>query len=184
MKNKLIPLLILSFLLAFSCSKPKTNDLKSKVNSMVSEYNAIDNWEFILTNGISGEFKTIQTNELEKLLIVDRPILYYGRIQETISNDNSHYLLLIERNTLSDFKYLYYPGVRLSLIYPKTKLDAFLENYPDFYDNFGFNNSIALIADIEKISTKSEIDEDGENYEILVGQGSMLNVIYIGTDNL
>lgn len=186
MKSKylLLILILICGLLFYSCSTPKTNDLKSKVNNMVSEYNAIDDWEYNLTNGITGEFITIQKNTLWELWSMNRPILYFGRIQETTAYDNLHYLLLIERNTFADFKYLYYPEVRLSLIVPKVKLDTFLEQHPDFYDNYGFNNSIALIADIEKISTKSEIDEDGKNYEILVGQGSMLNVIYIGTDNL
>lgn len=180
MNTKFILLLILSFLLSFSCSTPKPNDLKSKVNSMVSEYNAIDNWEYSLTNGAIREWTTIQANKLEKLWLTNNPILYYGHIMETTDYDASHYILLIERNTLINFKYFYYPGVRLSLIIPKIKFDTFLEKHPDFYGEFGFNNSIALIADIDSISLMTELDENGDDYSILLGHGTLLDILYNG----
>lgn len=181
MKSKyLLLILIICGLLFYSCSTPKTNDLKSKVNNMVSEYNAIDDWEYNLTNGITGEFITIQKNTLWELWSMNRPILYFGRIQETTAYDNLHYLLLIERNTFADFKYLYYPEVQLSLIVPKVKLDTFLEQHPDFYGEFGFNNSIALIADIDSISSMTELDENDNDYVVLLGHGTLLDITYIG----
>jgi len=183
MKNKYLLLVLICGVLLYSCSTQKTVSLKSKVNNMVSEYNAIDDWEYNLTSGISGEFITIQKNKLLALWSVNRPILFYGRIKETQNFDDLHYYIIIERNTLVNFKYFYYPEVRLSLIYPKDKFDSFLEQHPDFYDNYGFNNSIALIADIESVSSETEIDDEGGNYDILIGHGNMSNILYIETDN-
>ena len=184
MKTKYFLLVLICGVLLYSCSKQKTVSLKSKVNNLVSEYNAIDDWEYNLTSGISLEFTTFEKNQLWELWSVNRPILFYGRIKETQNYDDLHYLLIFDRNTLVNFKYYYYPEIQLSFIYPKDKFDAFVEQHPDFYDNYGFNNSIAVIADIVSISSETEFDEEGDEYDILLGHGNMRNMIYLGSDYL
>jgi hypothetical protein len=180
MKIKYIPNLLLSIFFLNNCILGQTKEIQEKISKMVEEHNAIDNWEYVLTKGVTRKGVTIQINELEKLWSADKQFLYYGHIRESIEYDNSHYLLLIDRNPFIDFKYFYYPEIRLSLTIPKIVFDGFLNHHSDFYGEYGFNNSIALIANIDSISSMTEYDDKGYDYELLIGHGKLLDIAYIG----
>jgi len=168
------------FLLVTNSLYCQKTDFQAMISKMVKEYNAIDNWEYSLTKGVTRKGVTIQGNKLEKLWLVDKPILYFGHIMESRDYDNLHYLLFIDRNPFIDFKYFYYPEVRLSLTIPKIKFDTFLRQHSDFYGEYGFNNSIALVANIDSISSMTEYDDKGYDYELLIGYGKLLDIVYIG----
>ena len=118
--------ILFAFLLVNDSIYCQTTDTQTIINKMVLKNNAIDNWEYILTKGVMRNGVTIQANELEKIWSADKPILYYGHIRESIEHATSHYLLYIDRNPFIDYKYFYYPEIRLSLTIQKTKFDAFL----------------------------------------------------------
>jgi len=172
--------ILFAFLLVNDSIYCQTTDTQTIISKMVKEYNAIDNWEYILTKGVKQKGITIQANELENIWLDDKPILYYGHIRESIERATSHYLLYIDRNPFIDFKYFYYPEIRLSLTIQKTKFDAFLNHHAELYGEYGFNNSIALIAHIDSISSSTEYDDNGYDYEVLIGHGKLLDITYIG----
>ena len=173
-------LILFTFLLVTNPIDCQTTDTQTIISKMVKEYNAIDNWEYILTKGVIRKGITIQANELENLWLADKPILYYGHIRESIEHATSHHLLYIDRNPFIDFKHFYYPEIRLSLTIQKTKFDAFLNHHAELYGEYGFNNSIALIAHIDSISSSTEYDDNGYDYEVLIGHGKLLDITYIG----
>ena len=171
--------ILFAFLLATNPIECQTTDIQAIINKIVIENNAIDNWEYILTKGVIRNGVTIRANELKKIWLADKPIFYYGHIRESIEYDISNYLLYIDRNPFIDFKYFYYPEIRLSLTIPKTKFDTFLNHHTEFYGEYGFNNSIALVARIDSISTLTEYDDNGYDYEVLIGHGKLLEIKYL-----
>ncbi len=180
MKIKLYLYFLLCAFLFSNNINCQTQDIQDKISKMIIKHKAIENWEYSLTNGAIREWTTIKVSEIESLWLSDKPIFYYGHIMESMEYSDTDYLLLIDRNPFVDFKYFYYPEVRLSLIIPKIMFDNFLVQHPDFYGEYGFNNSFALIAKIDSISAMTELDEDGNDYNVLMGHGRLLDITYIG----
>jgi len=156
-------------------------EIKAAINQMVSKTNAIDDWVQNLSDGKGIRLTPILTVELEKLWLNKRPILFIGTIEDIATYDQSQYTVIIGKNLLDFSKCIFLSTkLQLSLRSPKEKIDSLLTNYADISKGLGFNNDIAVVAQIENIRTTYISSENGERQEIKVGEGKLVEILYTG----
>lgn len=153
---------------------------KTAVSQMVSRTDAIDDWESLLSKGQRFRFEPILTVELERLWLQHRPILFIGSIKDIATHNQSQYTVLVKRSLLGSFGHIYNTELQLSLFSSKEIIDSFLENHPDLFNNYGFNNGVAIVARINSIRTINILGEEGEREEVKIGDGELIDIIYTG----
>lgn len=158
-------------------AKRKKDSVKASVAEIVKRTNAIDNWEEPLSKGEKFRMAPILTIELEHLWIGDRPILFVGAIKDIITEDKQNYRIEIERS-LFNVKYIFGTDLLLELKCSKTQIDSFLKENPGIFKNSGFNNGVAVVADIKNIETKTISDKEGERIEVKIGKGNCIDILY------
>jgi len=142
--------------------------IKSAVSQMVSRTNAIADWESVLADGEEFRFKTVLTIDLEKVWLQDRPILYFGTILDIASHDQSRYrVIVVSDYYIVNSKYRFDADFELSLLADKTVIDAFLADHPNLFDEFNYQNGVAIVARITAIRS-----------ETTVGEGELIDIVY------
>ena len=152
--------------------------MKTAITQMASRTNAVTDWEKSLSKGNKFRFEPILTIELEQLWLQQRPILFIGTIKDIATYDQSHYTVLVERNLFSSFEYMFGTELQLSLVSKKDRLDTFLKKHPDLFKDF--KNNIAVVAHIDSIKTTYVSGEEGEREEVKIGNGKLIDILYIG----
>lgn len=155
-------------------------EIKASVQEVVSRTNAVNDWESKLSNGKRYRIEPILTVELEKLWLIERPILFAGSIHDIKTLDDTYYIVIVERSLLSSMGNMYRTNLQLSLVAPKKQIDIFLKNYPDWNKGIGFNNGFAVIAKINSIETIYISGAKEGREEIKIGHGNMIDVEYLG----
>lgn len=152
-------------------------EVKNYISKVSTHYNAVTLWESALSRGERYRSPPILTIELESLWLGERPILFEGSIKDVSSVGTEAYEIVIERGSLD---HMYSTELRLSLFASKALVDSFLQKHPRLLEDYGFNNGVAVIANIQNISATDERDEIGERVEVKTGQGFLLELIYTG----
>lgn len=154
--------------------------LKSSIKEMVLRTNATKGWGSRLSKGETYRFAPILTIELEKLWISEKPILFIGTINDISTYDKTKYTILFERNLFTYLKNMFSTKLQLSLIASKKKIDDFLKNNPKLFEGVGFNHGVAIIAKVESIKTNKVAKEEGSPEIIKIGQGELIDILFIG----
>jgi hypothetical protein len=147
---------------------------------LVKRTNAIDNWEKDLSKGEQYRFGSILTLELERLWLTDRPILFIGSIKDISTIDQENYRIRIERSFFHKLNYMFKTELQLDLQCSKQRIDSLLREHPNLLKDFGFNNGVAFVADIDKIETTIVSGSEDKKEEIRIGKGKCLDMLYIG----
>jgi hypothetical protein len=155
-------------------------NIKSSVAEMVSRTNAVDGWDRQLSKGERFRFDPILTIELEKLWLVNRPILFIGAIKDIATHNEVHYIVSVEKSLFGSFDYMFDTELQLSLISPKQRIDSFLNQHPNLFKKYGFNNGVAVIAKVNAIRTIYIPGEEGERDEVRIGDGELVDIVYTG----
>lgn len=150
------------------------------VSEMIVRTNSSDDWEEILSQGDSFRSAPILTVELERLWLQNRPILFIGAIKDIATYDDAHYSLIIERSLFSSLEYMFETELRLSLLADIDQIDRFLYEYPELFEDYGFNNGVVVAAQIESIETVRYPGEEGQLWETKVGYGEVVEMLYTG----
>jgi hypothetical protein len=108
----------------------------------------------------------IFTVELERLWISERPVLFFGEIEDISVYDNSFYTVTIKVNRIS-----LYPKIRLALKCPQQKVDIFIENNPELRETYSFKNEIALVANMKSVTTADKV---------VLADGDCEDILYLG----
>ena len=153
---------------------------KSLVAEMIIRTNAVDDWENQLSKGEKFRFEPILTMELEKLWLVNRPVLFAGSIKDIATQNESHYTVLVERSLFWSIRHMFNTELQLSLSSPKQRIDAFLKEHPELFKDHGFNNGVAVIARVKTIRTAYVPGEEGERNEVKIGEGELVDIVYTG----
>lgn len=153
---------------------------KLNVTELIVHTNSSDDWEEILSKGESFRSAPILTVELERLWLQNRPILFIGSIKDIATHDNAHYRLIIERSLFSSLEFIFETELQLSLLADIDQVDQILNEHPDLFENYGFNNGIAVAAQIESIETVRYFGEEGQLWETKVGHGEVVEMLYTG----
>jgi len=155
--------------------------INSSIKDLSFKSNAYDGWVNQLSKGKKVRLKPIWTIELEKVWIIDRPILFKGTIKDISTLDNAHYRVIIERNFINrdTNDCMFDTKLELSLSSTKTLINNFLAEYPNFIsDSNDFNYQVAVIAQIKKIKTAYITDiEEGLENEVRIGEGELFYIV-------
>lgn len=154
--------------------------IRMAVSKMVSNFNAIDNWDQKISKGERFRTEKILTIELEELWLKNNPILFIGAIDDISTVDNDNYILRIERSLFSSLKHMFSTELALELRCNKGMVDSFLKEHPKLFSGYGFNNGVAVIAKVNKIKTAFYYGEEGTKEEIRIGEGNCLSILYTG----
>ena len=153
---------------------------RSLVAQMVARNDAADDWANQLSKGQKIRYEPILTVELENLWLVNRPILFVGAIKDIATKDESHYTVLFERSIFASLNQMFETGLQLSLSSPKERIDAVLREHPELFENYGFNNGVAVIAQVDAIRSAFVLGENGERLDVKIGEGELMDITYTG----
>lgn len=156
------------------------NAAKVAVAQLVVRTNAVENWEKYLSKGEQFRLEPILTVELERLWLTDRPILFVGAIKDISSIDQENYKVEIERDWFSSFKDMFMTDLQLSLQCSKQKIDLFLTEHADLFKDDDVKNRVVVIADIDKIESKTASWLETEIGESRIGKGKCIDILYLG----
>ena len=155
--------------------------VRSDVARMVSKFDAVSDWPEKLLKGKSVGYEKILTVELEKLWVDQGPILFIGSIKDISTGSEGTYNLRIGRSELGISKYRFDDDLGLELKCMSYILDSFLQEHPDLFSDFGFNNGVAVVADVKEIRTQYFMGEEGTREEMRIGVGDCLAITYTGS---
>jgi hypothetical protein len=133
----------------------------SEIALMVNEHNADDSWEGKLGSGRQNIGRQILTMDLEKLWLVNKPIMFKGCIEDISSYDRNNYRIKLSGLPRLDTQ------LALDVISPKHIIDSFLAAHPK---EPRFSAVVAVIAKIDRIETM-HINTDEGKKEIKIGIG-------------
>jgi len=153
---------------------------KSALGQMVLQTNAVDNWVTHLSRGEKFRSEPILTVELESMWLQNRPILFIGSIRDIATQDQSHYTISIESSLYGSFEHMFNTELQLSLIAEKERIDNFLIKHPDLFKNSGFNNGVAVVAQIKAVRTTYISGAEDAREDVKIGDGKLVDILYTG----
>ena len=101
-------------------------------------------------------------------------------IQDIATHDQSHYRVSVQRNLSISWEHEIATELQLSLICRKDQMDSFLREHPKLFKDLGFHNGVAIVARISSIRTSKALGKGGENEDVKIGDGELIEIIYIG----
>ena len=155
--------------------------VKSSVGKMVSQYNAVSDWREQLSQRQSSRTEKIWSVQLERLWLVQRPILFIGSIEDISTIDGQTYRVRIQSSRSSDPSHPFLTQLGLELKCTQTMLDSFLEAHPNLFSGSGpgLKNGVAVIAKIGQIKTHVILGKEVKE-ELRMGVGDCLDMTYTG----
>jgi hypothetical protein len=149
------------------------------IAEMVSRSAAVDDWEERLMPKDLLGLNPVLTIDIEKLWLVDKPILFYGSIKDVVSGEEGRCVLLIEEVSGGNEGF-HEADLELSLRCPCEKIQSLLkEDVGKSYGSFSMMSGVALTARIERIRRKDFQTAEGiEN--VRIGEGEIVDVLWTG----
>ena len=147
--------------------------------SMVKKHNAIDAWDRDLSRGEPVRTAPVMTMELEKLWLTERPILFAGRIKDVRTEDQNNYRLVISQDvylTVALARPVVRTALDLSLLCPKSMLEAFIAGHPDYLEPA---SGLGVIAKIDSVEPASLSEAGLSQVERKTGKGKCLDLMAV-----
>lgn len=138
------------------------------VTQMAEKYGADRSWEDKLGKGKAAWGKKILTIDLEKLWLIDKPILFKGSIEDISTFDDSNYLIRLKSLPIFGTE------LALDINSPKNMIDFFRTTHPTAFSD---HSIMAVIAKIDRIETAFNKTEDSNKEEIKIGIGQCKDII-------
>ncbi len=160
------------------------NEIQNKISQLVTNNNAIADWEQKLSRGEKVVTQKILTVNLEKLWMSGRPILFTGSIQDITNADEQNYILYLRKGIpLNDITVFLETSFALKIKCNKISIDKLLTDHPEVIQA-PIKKEVAVVANIDKIVTDYTPTKEGEAEELKVGMGYCVDIIYTGRDIL
>ena len=160
--------------------KQRTEAIRAGVNALVKTHDITTNWVNTLSSGNKYRSRPVLSVELERAWIDNGPILFWGSLEDIATLDENHYLVTFERNLWANMGFRFDTDFRLSLRARKSQIDSFLESNPDIFEDYGFNNGVALVAKINEIHSNDVSDPECGINNLKIGGGDFLDLIFTG----
>jgi hypothetical protein len=118
------------------------------------------------------------TAELQKLWIA-QPIAFVGQIVDVESIGSGRDRVTINAESMMN-GYQFIEDLRLSLVAPEAKMDAFIAANPESAHGNGLTNAVAVIARVSGITSQPVPDSEGAIDLVKTGDGELLEILYLG----
>jgi hypothetical protein len=164
---------------ALDARKRHSEEIVNSVDSIAKESNAIGNWDIVLTRGDSSfRYTPVLTIELQKLWLVDRPILFVGKICDVSRESDSLYVVTVQRGDLGSKVHFFGTELFVSLRCSKSLADTILATMiPVDWTN---SNGVAVVARIARVLSTRQFDKEGEAIQTITGEGDLLAIVPTG----
>jgi len=147
------------------------DSLHAVVNEIVSRTNAISDWVGSLRKDGKSILSPVLTLDLEKVWLKNKPILFYGTVEDVSTLDDLNYTVLVAQGMSFSIKEMFLTELKLSLRTTKSVWIEFLDANPDLFDRFGNKNHVAVIAHVKYI------ESSGSGPDIKTGHGDLIGII-------
>ena len=150
-------------------SQKEKAKIERNIALMAMKYKANTEWEKALSKNDSVRLGRILTVELEHEWINKGPIVFIGSIKDISSLNEKQYLVTIQYRLIGGPSTFIGSNLMLSLKSDKNMVDNLLNNHPELKEN------------IKNGDTKNE---EGETEDVKIGEGILLEIMYIGNANI
>tara|TARA_R110002073_G_scaffold139549_2_gene289832 strand:- start:170 stop:745 length:576 start_codon:yes stop_codon:yes gene_type:complete len=157
------------------------DEIKASVVALEKSFSASSSWESSLSNGKKYRFRPIFSIELEKVWINNSPILFLGSLIDVATLDETHYQVSFEQSLWGT---MFGSELKLSLKAEKKIIDKFMSENPKLIEDYGFNNGVAVAAQIFEIESSQISDAEGVVTEVKTGNGELLGIVFTGDAEL
>lgn len=150
----------------------RRESLKASVMEMASKVNAVTDWEASLAGGKKTKWAPVFTAELQKHWVIDRPILFVGKLIDVATNQDGTYQVIVERYSR------YTNDIRVALSCHESVAMPLIQEV-NAKSSPRRREDTAIIGHIERIISTSQKDSEGDTTTVLTGVGRCLNAIYL-----
>lgn len=148
----------------------ETEKIKNNIKDLVEKYSAVTNWE-------EGNKYTV---ELQNKLMVGKPVLFEGQVDDVYMKDGNTYVLFGSL-FLSDFNYTLKMECNNSEV-----INKIMEHKPESKD-YSFFENYAVVADVYEIikpiysiSASGEDQVETESSDRFILSGKCVDISYVG----
>lgn len=156
----------------------KRETLKSAVSQMASIANAVTDWPAHLASEKRTRRTPVLTAELQRLWVLERPILFLGNLEDVVINPDGTYRVIVQHNWL-DSKYKFVGNtIRVALDCPES-VAAPLLNAAKVQRRMILGSDTAITGQIQRIVTTSHTDAEGDTTTVLTGFGKCFSGMHL-----
>lgn len=152
--------------------------LGAAVAKMASRVNATTDWAAKLAGVLHLRTSPILSAELQEVWTPDRPILFVGRVQDIVRNQDESYQLKLDYDFLRDRRMLVGTDLRINLRCPASFALPLL-NAMKSHPRSVSDADVATIAVVDSIASTVERDGEGNTQPILTGAGRCVDVLFL-----
>ncbi len=146
--------------------------VRTKINEFQKKTKADASWIRSIDRASNNLFQPIYAVDLENVWLIDKPILFTGRLNNVSTETESDYALSVESSDVLS------PKIRLDISCEKSKVASVITEIKSDVKSIQ-PSGIVLAASITKIKSVTEnLDEDTET--VFYGQGKCIDIAYIG----
>lgn len=156
----------------------KREVLKSAVSQMASRTNAITDWPAQLAGEKRTRNTPVLTAELQRLWVLERPILFLGNLEDIAINQDGTYQVVVEHNWLGSQHKLMGNTIRVALDCPESVAAPLLKAAKEQRKPI-LGSDTAITGQIQKIVTTSQKDSEGDTTTVLTGFGKCLSAMHL-----
>ena len=159
-------------------------EITFRIATLEKATGASSSWMGALSNGEKYRFKPILSIELEKVWVNGSAILFLGALNDIATLDDSHYKVTFEQSLWNSLDTMFDTKLKLSLKAEKAIVDKFMSANPKLLEDYGFNNGVAVAAQIQAIESSHIVDTENIITEVKTGKGVLLGLVFTGDAQL
>ncbi|MEQ1742478.1 MAG: hypothetical protein ABL869_08285 [Candidatus Nitrotoga sp.] len=145
---------------------------QAAIKAFVKKSGADTSWMTSIEKIKASYFQSLYTVDLERLWLVDQPIVFVGALRNVATETEADYSLLI---TASDIQF---QELRLEILCAKSKVSTILARVKSDKESFS-PGGVVITANITKIKSAIEPEKEGIR-TVIYGQGRCVDIAYLG----
>ncbi len=149
--------------------------LRKTVTQFAKQSNADISWMMSIEKNVEEPFRSLRslyTIDLEKLWLIDSPIVFIGTLDNVTTESEADYQLLIE------YSYVELPTLRLQILCAKSQLAPILARLKSDKKSI-IPGCVVVSAKITQLEYTTEPEKDGTE-RVFCGYGRCVDIAYLG----
>lgn len=150
--------------------------------AMAANANADSGWEALLTGGKRYRTTPIFSAELQKLWIVNRPVLFVGDLVDVVINQNGTHQIVVEHNERGPGNKLRHGFIRNDLRVSFMCSESIAESLAKSAKaerRTRHSANTAITGLVERIESATEKNTDGTSITVFTGFGRCVSAMYL-----
>lgn len=150
-----------------------------QILAIAAESNAVRDWaEPLVPNGETSRQNAVLSAELEKVWLVDRPILFVGNVRDIATNADGTQQVTAELGLGTRPWFFLATDIRVSFSCPAAEADDLLRAAVENRSYGGVRGAdIAMTGLVEEVVRSTEYLPDGDRMSVLTGVGKCLRAM-------